>query len=818
MKEYYPYIEEIFALELFPQNMNHISICQGNVSDCHLLTCVDCLIHMGSPGQAFLKSLFTITSSAILVKIHSSSLLNEENKARAVERYRYRYEPSCQEHRFFVPTLDSIFDWRAQSLKTNAYAITILEHLISYFYTIALNDDSKGVSLAAHERKNRHQGYVSTEFLAKTLGLGLLSFEDKDFTLRELIQFKRIHPDYPVYLSLKISMDGSRHAYRLKSIQSYARRLHGILVNPWNNQKEEIWPLSLIEKQKPHAGIFFLDSRQVVLTKKLLTLPEEMGRFVFANPLVEKALLEQPDYQEEAKIKEFIENHSLYLNKKPVGPRLCLEGDDLCLLHIQKGIEELAQTYKITDAQAKTIVYSGLNSFFATNDLRLLIPRNLRTYFKNHPLDIGKIPDYLQEEPAKDIEKAMATIIDKTIKERVNLFGVSLEKAKNEVWFKHFSLYLFNKLIELSPHHYHYMEDLIVGPANSIPLLFDSSEDFLNAMTNVILASIENTSSIRDLVGKLGPFQPAFKKATKHLSLKPEEISTALEKLELAYKKKFANLSQKNDALNEKKNEILETLKTLGDGFEECKNLDGLKLKKQRLETQLIEMEGEYDKIIHAIMDLGMTKPSTFIKFQNTIQKISCLLRLKLGSQIATRAKTLWIENPEDSPYQLIGKKPSLFEHLLEEKIKNFKLSFSEREPSLTAKIIFLFDEAKVLKEGLEVANSLETKKRALVKLRIIRDDLRKNLNILIHLETNKSSHQMELIDLKIAKELFLQEFKDKEIQLESYYQAQLETFKQLSSQNAQNQGRSLNFFSPGLEIQSPYLKLDSNELYISNP
>lgn len=107
-----------------------------------------------------------------------------------------------------------------------------------------------------------------------------------------------MNPDEPVYISMSYGkVDGfgkfhGRHALRIdKIIPKDSGNYDFVLINPHDNSKTETYSLDDLNKRNCRFCLFNANIHRASLTKKLLTLSNEEGRYVFANSGLQKRLI-----------------------------------------------------------------------------------------------------------------------------------------------------------------------------------------------------------------------------------------------------------------------------------------------------------------------------------------------------------------------------------------------------------------------------------------------------------------------------------------------------------------------------------------------
>ncbi len=107
-----------------------------------------------------------------------------------------------------------------------------------------------------------------------------------------------MNPDEPVYISMsygKVDSFGKfhgRHALRIdKIIPKGSGNYDFVLINPHDNSKTETYKLDDLNKRNCRFCLFNTSIHRASLTKKLLTLSNEEGRYIFSNSGLQKRLI-----------------------------------------------------------------------------------------------------------------------------------------------------------------------------------------------------------------------------------------------------------------------------------------------------------------------------------------------------------------------------------------------------------------------------------------------------------------------------------------------------------------------------------------------
>ena len=244
---------------LFPEKGQYILIQQGQASDCYLLCSLDCILNGGTEHQDLIRSKFTQISEGVFLRIkrtdQSQNLKLEQMKG----KYIYSYDVQTDEDVIFIDNqkLEAI-DKDPRSVKSNALAVKILERISSYYYIGSWDNDEQFGSIYAHNIPERHQ-QSSTIFVGKLLGLETTDTRD----INAIVNLKAINPNQPIYISMDYANKDDfgkihgRHALRIERISPMPNGDYEVvLVNPWDNTKQEFFTLSEIKTRHYRFAIF----------------------------------------------------------------------------------------------------------------------------------------------------------------------------------------------------------------------------------------------------------------------------------------------------------------------------------------------------------------------------------------------------------------------------------------------------------------------------------------------------------------------------------------------------------------------------------
>lgn len=266
------------------------AINQGDeISDCVLLTVMDCLLHLGNQGlagKAHFKSLFQFNDDeSVQVTLYSQ---NDISQAFINSDYRYRHDEVLKKD-FFTISKEKI-----QAIKnaTNGakspLPIKIIERLSAYYMKNWVKKDD---SLEGHSIINHNFGSQEPiEFFGSLLGLQTR----KELSINDIIRLKRLVPHMPIYIDIlygKIDKDApiqSAHALRLESIKKTKKGIIFTLVNPWNNKIREEHSYADLVAREIRSSILTLSEEELTHVNAIIT--SESDHYVLA---LKKILLEE---------------------------------------------------------------------------------------------------------------------------------------------------------------------------------------------------------------------------------------------------------------------------------------------------------------------------------------------------------------------------------------------------------------------------------------------------------------------------------------------------------------------------------------------
>lgn len=280
---------------LFPEKNTPLTIKQGPVDDCYLLVALDCIFNSGDEARQLLASKFTQTPLGLTVRIKRNNQSTRLDSQKMRGKYIHVYDRNTDEDVFFIgqQKLKEI-DNSKKGVQTNSLAIKVLERISSYYYTGDWDHTGESGSLTAHSIRQRHME-SSTRFVGKLLGIHAEDTEEMD----EIIKLKLMNPREAIYISFAYGEPDAngkiheRHALRIDKVVSKTNGGYDfILVNPWDNQKQETFSLGELEKRDCRFCTFSLNQQRYEITRILLKNPVEQGQYIFANPELFTLLLQ----------------------------------------------------------------------------------------------------------------------------------------------------------------------------------------------------------------------------------------------------------------------------------------------------------------------------------------------------------------------------------------------------------------------------------------------------------------------------------------------------------------------------------------------
>ncbi|CEG55609.1 sbcc family protein [Legionella fallonii] len=288
---------------LFPNDNEKITIKQGQTGDCYLLAVLDCVFSTGKEGRDLIQSMFTENADeSVTLRIphnsHSQYLLL--NNINAKYKYFHNTVTNTDEITISKTELERIDRNSTEispglykrGVSSNSLAVKILEHISSYYFATAWNQQH---SIIAHDQKERYEGHEAAVFVSELLGIEGNYTKDYD----KIIKLKAINPEQPLYVEMDYGTPDEfgkihgYHALRIKRIEKKSTSCDFILVNPWENEKEERFSLEEIKKRHYNFCELNLDTPKRELNKDILKCSEALGAYIYRTPALVTALLAQ---------------------------------------------------------------------------------------------------------------------------------------------------------------------------------------------------------------------------------------------------------------------------------------------------------------------------------------------------------------------------------------------------------------------------------------------------------------------------------------------------------------------------------------------
>ncbi len=253
-------MEAILPKPLFPENDEPLFIKQGDYGDCFVLAGFESIYNSGEEGRKALSSIFSYSPYGLTVRLrnnlHSVHLKPDD----FICKYKYQRLGGEDVFTVYWHTLDEIASF-TRGVKTNAFALKVLERIISNYFAFAWNRRERRGSLGAYNynEKERHPKKSSQDFLAELLGIKAVNLG-----LSSAIRLKKLAPRLPVFVSMQYG----------SAPQAGRRRFHALiidtvfpgdetpekytlsLINPWNNQLREDHSSEATAIQKANYSVF----------------------------------------------------------------------------------------------------------------------------------------------------------------------------------------------------------------------------------------------------------------------------------------------------------------------------------------------------------------------------------------------------------------------------------------------------------------------------------------------------------------------------------------------------------------------------------
>ncbi|HAU1320161.1 TPA: Dot/Icm secretion system substrate [Legionella pneumophila] len=424
---------------LFP-SQGPITIRQGIGGSCYLLSSLDCILNLGEEGEQLIKSLFTQTEDGkVIVRIKRHEALKDNlQKNKMTGKYTH-YVDELNNEDVFEISLERLkeIDNQYGGVKSNSLAIKILERLVSYYYAGNWSNTNPLASVVAHDIPDRIAGFTSTAFVGKFFGI---QAEDIPYSrLDDIIKLKLMNPDEPVYISMSYGkVDGfgkfhGRHALRIdKIIPKGSGNYDFVLINPHDNSKTETYRLDDLNKRNCRFCLFNTNIHRASLTKKLLTLSNEEGSYVFANSGLQKRLIS-------------LEEMNLLTNNKIISSCISLHKQIPYLekLFLKLSVDEkkiLTTCIANADGSKKEFLKLLITRIPALDLLELVLNEETSQELLGEVLKELALSNQVEENklsPKASInfnsEAFLNLIVKSAIKQKINQLGYTPEKAKQEI-------------------------------------------------------------------------------------------------------------------------------------------------------------------------------------------------------------------------------------------------------------------------------------------------------------------------------------------------------------------------------------------------
>lgn len=427
---------------LFPEKNTPLTIKQGPVDDCYLLVALDCIFNSGDEARQLLASKFTQTPLGLTVRIKRNNQSTRLDSQKMRGKYIHVYDRNTDEDVFFIgqQKLKEI-DNSKKGVQTNSLAIKVLERISSYYYTGDWDHTGESGSLTAHSIRQRHME-SSTRFVGKLLGIHAEDTEEMD----EIIKLKLMNPKEAIYISFAYGepdANGKIHERHALRIDKVVPKTNGgydfILVNPWDNQKQETFNLGELEKRDCRFCTFSLNQQRYEITRILLKNPVEQGQYIFANPELFTLLLQM----QKLSLLSDAKNIQACINLHKQMPYLASLYNSLTSDEQKKLIQGIVDTKGDKEKFTKHLI---------TNVPRLDL---IKTIFQNEPLKDkteNTIIDLALEakkkfSPARIVfedPEFFTLVMNRAIHHKANIRGCNLEQAKKLIESKMVHYYFDN--------------------------------------------------------------------------------------------------------------------------------------------------------------------------------------------------------------------------------------------------------------------------------------------------------------------------------------------------------------------------------------
>ncbi len=375
----------MFQTPLFPKTATPITFKQGEAGDCYLLVTLECLMHLSENSLNVIKNMFyEEENGSITVRIKHSSLSKHLNNKSMAEKFIYFFDSQTNEDVFtLTPQRIKDIDEDTLGVQSNSLAIKLLERIVPYYYKKKFYPDNN--SLFAHNIKNRFDDTSSTQFISELLGFP--SVESKN--IEEMIEFKSLFPEYPVYLSM-IYLEEYRHALRIKDVSLTSEEIK--LINPWDNTQYETYELNSIQSKWPRFCYYIDESNTDDLATNLLKVSHRHKKDV-ATVLLDVQKNNVPfNLEGLGKIAHFYAKHE-QIHLKSIHHLKTMESV------IEAATLEKTKDFDCDKDIAKLLVEDGIIEYYINNDVRYLTKSGgLRNYFLAEKPKIESIKKIITED------------------------------------------------------------------------------------------------------------------------------------------------------------------------------------------------------------------------------------------------------------------------------------------------------------------------------------------------------------------------------------------------------------------------------------
>lgn len=293
---------------LFPDANSPLIIKQAATGDCYLLAGIDCIYNLGEEARQLLKSKFKQTDEGVEVRIKHTSQSVYLASQKMHGKYIHQYDSKTNEDVFFIPNhkLNEIDN--ASGVTTNSLAIKILERLSSYYYVGAWDAEENFASFDAHNL-NIERYDNDAVFVGNLVDFHFSGYKDKNgggsvSAVWQLIHLKMLNQNEPVFIGMLYGQPdayGTIHSGHALRVDKVIFKKNGdydfVLVNPWDNQKTEVFSLAEMQKRLIYFGYYSDNQAKHEITHYLLThCSMEQGQYVFKNPELFNVLYDMKQY------------------------------------------------------------------------------------------------------------------------------------------------------------------------------------------------------------------------------------------------------------------------------------------------------------------------------------------------------------------------------------------------------------------------------------------------------------------------------------------------------------------------------------------